>query len=106
MKDEIRVALCTISMITIMVLAGLAAQVLTAHNVMVGKTTGNWEGQVMTSAFPYADEYAISVMMDGDVVVLTNQFEDMFDVPKTHVKFWGTIESFKPLVIHVDGIGW
>ena len=77
-----------------------------SHNVMVGKTTGNWEGQVMTSAFPYNDEYAISVMMDGDVVILTNQFEDMFDIPKTHVKFWGTIESFKPLVIHVDGIGW
>ena len=77
------------------------------YNVMVGKTTGNWEGQVMTSAFPYADEYAISVMMDGDVVVLTNQFEQMFDeVPKTHVKFWGTIETFSPLVIHVDGIGW
>ena len=77
-----------------------------SHNLMVGKTTGNWEGQVMTSAFPYNDEYAISVMMDGDVVILTNQFEDMFDVPLTHVKFWGTIESFKPLVIHVDGIGW
>ena len=73
---------------------------------MIGKTTGNWEGQVMTSAFPYNDEYAISVMMDGDVVILTNQFVDMFDVPLTHVKFWGTIESTKPLVIHVDGIGW
>ena len=82
------------------------AQVLTEHNIMVGKTTGNWEGQVMTSAFPYNDEYAISVMVDGDVVILTNQFEQMFDVPKTHVKFWGTIESLKPLVIHVDGIGW
>ena len=77
-----------------------------SHSLMVGKTTGNWGGQVMTSAFPYNDEYAISVMMDGDVVVLTNQFEDMFDVPKTHVKFWGTIENFSPLVIHVDGIGW
>ena len=78
-----------------------------SYSLMVGKTTGNWEGQVMTSAFPYNDEYAISVMMDGDVVVLTNQFEQMFDeVPKTHVKFWGTIETFSPLVIHVDGIGW
>lgn len=77
-----------------------------SYSLMVGKTTGNWEGQVMTSAFPYNDEYAISVMMDGDVVILTNQFVDMFDVPLTHVKFWGTIESTKPLVIHVDGIGW
>jgi hypothetical protein len=76
------------------------------YNFMVGKTIGNWEGQVMTSAFPYNDEYAISVMMDGDVVILTNQFKDMFDIPKTHVKFWGTIESLKPLVIHVDGIGY
>lgn len=103
MKDEIRVIL---SMITIMVLVGLAAQVLTTNSVMVGKTIGHWEGQVMTSAFPYNDEYAINVMVDGDVVILTNQFEAMFDVPKTHVKFWGTIENFKPLVIHVDGIGW
>ena len=91
---------------TIFFIIIIMALAVTEHNIMVGKTTGNWEGQVITSAFPYNDEYAISVMVDGDVVILTNQYEAMFDVPKTHVKFWGTIESFKPLVIHVDGIGW
>lgn len=99
MKTVIAILVCTLALIF------WSCQDKT-DQFIVGKTTGNWEGQVMTSAYPYADEYAISVMMDGDVVVLTNQFEAMFDVPKTHVKFWGTIESFNPLVIHVDGIGW
>lgn len=99
MKTIIAILVCTIALISVVYHQRV-------DQFMAGKTIGNWEGQVMTSAFPYNDEYAISVMMDGDVVILTNQFENMFDVPKTHVKFWGTIESFKPLVIHVDGIGW
>jgi hypothetical protein len=99
MKTAIAILVCTIALIFVVYQR-------MEDKYMFEKTTGTWEGQVMSSVFSYNDEYAIGVMVGGNMVILTNQFKDMFDVPLTHVKFWGTVESRNPLVIHVDGIGY
>lgn len=78
------------------------------YDHLIGRQVGPWNGQVVGNVQEYKGEYAMNAVLDeGSGLLLTNELQDMFDVPKgVNVHFWGTIESFSPLVIHVDGIGW
>ena len=110
MKKNIGNILSTIIVILIAIIMTLT--VLLDNNRryqdLTGKQIGPWNGQVVGTVQEYKGEYAMNAVLDeGSGLLLINERKDMFDVPQgTRVQFWGIIESFSPLVIRVDGIGW